>query len=172
MRHALAPEHREFFSKNQQIEFESLLSETQIATLEKKLTIRSEKQMRLLPSHFHEIASELFKRKPLRIGSSLFSPKGTLLPVKKEKLTLKEMVSLTFLAGGALINLKEGKTLFFGPDLPLDLSTLSGTFLIAYAEERSCYSPQSYDPDPYFLKREGYVVGERLSERTHPFVIR
>lgn len=167
MKPAIATEHREFFSKNQQISFEDLLSETQIRDIQKKL---GENKTRFLPPHFHEIAAALFKKRPLRIGASLFFPNGH--PFKKERLTLKEMVSLTFLTGGAWIKLKERTVLFFGPDLPLDLSNLSDSLLVAYAEERSCYAPQANDPDPYFLKRAGYVVGEPLSERTHPFVIR
>lgn len=182
MKPSIAPEHREFFIKNQLITFENLFSETQIAALQKKLEMRSleqeARQPRLLPPDFHEIASNLFKKRPLRIGADRYFPleRNRVLPFKKEKLTLKEIVSLTFLAGGALINLSTHSTLFFSADLPLEFSALLeqeySYYLIAYALERSCYAPQANDPDPYLLKREGYVLGERLSQRTHPFVIR
>lgn len=182
MKPSIAHEHREFFTKNQLITFENLFSETQIAALQKKLEMRSlgqdAKQSRLLPPHFHEIASHLFKKRPLRVGAEHYLPIGNSrsLLFKKEKLTLKEMVSLTFLAGGGLIKLSDRSTLFFSADLPLEFSTLleqeSDYYLIAYAQERSCYAPQANDPDRYLLKREGYVLGEQLSQRTHPFVIR
>jgi len=70
-----------------------------------------------------------------------------------------------------------GAGVFFAPDLPIDWNALTRQrggrhLLIAYTHESSVYIRQQEDPCCHVLKKWGMTFGDRLTEKTHPTILR
>jgi len=224
--------HLDYFHKNNAIEFDSILTEKQLASLgehiQRALTLRLEKERTspenlfkagrdlfrvdsgirkiVTQKHFAEIAFELTQQKPLRLGYDQFfhsSPTSlTLSPnqtpyvqLMNSKLTLQEVSSLQGVLCGLMICLKAekreekeletpvifsrkpGNAVFFNPSAILNFEGLiSGTdsnyLLIVYVHTSSVYILNTIDPNTYVLKNYGYSLGDRLSDKLNPIILR
>lgn len=70
-----------------------------------------------------------------------------------------------------------GNGVFFSPDAPLDFQHLTKHplqryLLIVYSRKSSFYKLNEQDPHTYALKHLGFSFGERLSDKSHPTIIR
>lgn len=72
-----------------------------------------------------------------------------------------------------------GSGIYFKADLPIDFKVLAGQdlrgadyLLITYAHPSSVYVFQPEDPQTHYLKKLDFVFGDKLSDKTHPTLIR
>jgi hypothetical protein len=91
------------------------------------------------------------------------------------RLTDGEVTPLDDTTGFCPIPAAKGNGMFFSADLPLDMHSLMSRkgqifFLIAYGDVHSLYLHNVNDPATHFLKREGFVFGERLRDDRHPLL--
>lgn len=215
-----AKEHRDFFRKKGSIEFSGLLSDEQVTGLNKNIDkILKERRREKGPDRaagpygdyllghdlwresveikqiicqkrLGSIASELFEKKPLRLGYDQLFVAASGYPWHEP--LLAETSCLRGLLGGAMIALtdakesaeeetevlfsaKAGNIIFFRDDLPLPLEQLETRhpqrfLLIAYAADTTVYTYQQTDPHTHSLKRFGYVFGDRLKEALNPLL--
>lgn len=191
MRYTFASEHHHFFNKEQYICFEGLLPPNQMQSLKnpvKGLTMiptpferylagrdlfRHDRALRstILRAQWGEIATVLFKQKPLRLAYTQYIYGITPL---EEALPLKSISSFTHISGAFIVNLLSGEAAFLSNDCPLSktgwLGQDSELLCIVYMHPESRYSLISGDPCVHALKKLGYGFGDTLENETHPIV--
>jgi hypothetical protein len=232
MKFTVDSNHRDYFQKNNAIEFDSVLTENQLKILteqiQRALTVRLEGE-RVSPEnlfkagrdlfrtdtgikkiitqkHFAEIVFELTQQKPLRLGYDQFFHSSSTSPalnpnqspyvqLLNSKPTLQEMSSLQGVLCGLMICLKAeegeekdeeapvifsrkpGNAVFFNPTAILNFESLtsgneSSYLLIVYVSLASVYILNTVDPNTYMLKNYGYSLGDRLSDKLNPIILR
>ena len=68
---------------------------------------------------------------------------------------------------------KRGSVCFVSPKVSWEVKkTNQRCLIIGFTNERAVYRFQEGDPNIHFLKKQGYVFGDALSEKTHPSVYR
>ena len=194
----LIKEHHSFFHKHRFIEFEDLLPSKKIDRL-KELTLasippqkwiekghdlwRQNKEIEPITLHrgLAEIASNLCKKKPLRIAyDQLIRAPLTTVPLTLIKASAMRKVicgciiqlsSDTPLSENPLIPKKQGNGIFFSPLCQLDFPQGCHLLLIVYTERSSQYVYEMDAPNLHFLKNLGYVFGDALRSDTHPLLL-
>jgi hypothetical protein len=223
MRFSILDEYVDFLSKHKCIEFEELLSEDEanrfnqaiervlLKELKKKSLDQAtnadlwkagrflwkkdaEIKKMLLKSRIGEIASFLFKKRPIRLGydQAFFTTGGRDVPLP-DLVNLKEISCIEPVLGGAIFNLsdhsfetaqpdlpdmrkqKKGNVIFFTPDYPIPFSDLFQIshlrcLVVCFTLNRVRYKLEPKDLHTHDLKKEGYVFGDLLKEETHPFL--
>lgn len=202
MKFSLAKEHYDFFQKNYFIEFEDMISTSQIDLIRREIKRNSRldlPQELYFENHdlwrkseplrrviFHKrllsILASLTGIKPLRIGYDQYLPKGF-----HRECSLLEMSSFQGLVGGFLICLEssekreeplpfsseKGNVIFLHLDCALDFSKLQGDhFLVSVLNQKPLYRYNEADLHTHFYKKLGYVFGDKLQERDFPTVLR
>lgn len=192
----LTKEHHDFFHKNHFIEFDDLLSAKEVDSLEKAIDSsisseewihaghdlwRNETRIQKVTLHkgFAEIASNLCKKKPLRLAYDQ-AIEG---PLSKEPLNLIEASSIRKVVCGLVIQLeptsaeeeplvpkKRGSGVFFSPFCTLNFPANCHLFMIAYTERVAQYILEIRDPNRHALKKLGYGFGDCLRTDTHPIL--
>lgn len=140
---------------------------------------------------FALLASELFQLPFLRYGFDqyIIGIPSSLSPLSTAP--LQEISCLSPLAGALLLSLhdlstplssfpfpqKAGHALFFSSTLPIPWPELFTTpdvyfLLIAYAQEKTLFRPNTSDPHASSLKKLGYVFNDFLSDAHHPVLLR
>lgn len=81
------------------------------------------------------------------------------------------------LEGNGIFSKKSGNGIYFDGNAPISFSFLmsdpfSRYLLVVYAEKKTFYALKDADPHAHFLKRYGYVFGDRLREEFHPTLYR
>lgn len=132
-----------------------------------------------------QIAYELIAVKPLRLvydqllecAKNNFDKESPTAFFEGEK-SLQERSSVSDLVLGARMALKgdqPGNVVFFGPEIPLPLEFLKERLndrylLLAFSSLHAQYVFQAADPQNHFLKRLGYVYGDKLKDSLHPLI--
>lgn len=160
----------------------------------------------LFRSYLAEVAANLVKKKPLRIGfDQVFYSPSTEYSMLDIPPCLEKPTSLSFssclqgVACGLLLHLttslseerssvfkkdlqpvlpipkKEGSGIFFSPDMPFSIESLTTTpknihVLIAYSLETTVYRHCDNHLHTHAYKKIGYVFGDRLKNSTHPLL--
>lgn len=203
MRFGVAPEHLEFYYQNHFIEFEDLLSEEEASDLKEKIDkapvkrdlFRTDPGIKkiVLRHKLAEIASNLMKTKPLRIGYDMLLKSGD--NPFKEPTTLEEMSCFQGVVCGFVLSLtdeanelmekgaspicplpqKKGSGVFFTPETSLSFEKLFSLpdqthLLIVYVIEKAVYQLAEDDPHTHDLKKLGLGFGDKLQNETHPIV--
>lgn len=119
----------------------------------------------LNPSMLGQIASELYRKKQIRIAFTQVLPSFT------ELASLEEIASVSEVFGGCILDLESGDVTFYMPQTPIDFPHLEGEkLLIAFTTEKGRYIIQERDPQTHSLKKLGYGAGDRLTDATHPLI--
>lgn len=154
----------------------------------------------LLHRRYAEIAVELLEARALRIGyDQLFvaQPKKPLMETVYDEFihqdwTLQDRSCIKPVICGLMLCLEspkpadkeaqlfsktEGNGIYFKADISLDFSFLAeeerGRYLlIVYADQRTVYILNEKDPHTHYLKHQGYVFGDRFSEKLNPTIYR
>jgi hypothetical protein len=131
-----------------------------------------------------KIAADLFDAPVLRIAYDQFYTSH--LPFS-QPLSLKEISSVKPLAGAIFFTLEEtpdmpspfpqklGNALFVSPEFLLPFSAFTSLkslnlLCLAFAKEKSFYSPAPQDPHAQLLKKMGYAYNAFLKDDTHPIL--
>lgn len=198
MKFALAKEHREFYAHNHYIEFEGLISSSEMITLQEAVTgilaqrlkpsslssrtphelylvgrdlWRSDPAMQkiVLKRSLAEIAAELFKHELLRIAFDQYQDETF-------PLSLQQMSSLSPLLGVVALPLEnndKGRAIYFSATEPMILPFFEGPLLlIAYTGNKTQYTLKKDDLHTHAVKRLGYAFGDLIKNETHPIVYR
>jgi hypothetical protein len=171
MRYLMTPQQTRFFSEYGFVEFDPLITATDLHILQEALTThpngrdlfrQNENAHKILCSKkIGEIAAALFAEKPLMVAYTQF-------PITiRETVTLEEISSFSDLAGAVLLN--SDQSIFVAPTHPLPI--FEG-LLIAYGTTRTRYRINPKDPKGQELKKLGFGSGDRLESKTHPIVAR
>lgn len=206
MKFALQGEHRDFFGKNGYIEFEGILSAHDVNNLKEAidyvLTDRLKNLVNKTPQELFmagrdvwrdsilikkwttsptlsEIASSLFKIKPLRLAFDQALRTGMSTSPFLKATSLQQISSLRTIIGGLMIPLSEkpGSIVLLSAQYLIPFDTIFSqqnycSLLIAYSGEKTLYTLDQADPHTHALKRQGYVFGDLLRNDTHPLVFR
>ncbi len=191
MHHFLSSEQIHFFTKEQYICFEGLLPPEQMHSLQNPLKglsgiptpferylagrdlFRHDKDLKsiILRAKWAEIATILFKQKPLRLAYTQYICGITPF---EESLSLKSISAFTQISGALVFNLLNGEVAFLSNDCPFSkigwLNPTAKLLFVAYMPPKSRYSLVSGDPCVHFLKKLGYGFGDTLENETHPIV--
>lgn len=125
------------------------------------------------------LAYELTQVKPIRVAYDqwLFGGMSTFDEERKSlfvdpSLPFSERFSVSQIETVLLIDLKKGDLHFFKPDQKLMPIALNDRYLlIVFSRSASLYQPCAADPMDSFLKKKGYVYGDRLKDNEHPLLL-
>lgn len=194
MRFACSAEQRHFFKKNHFIEFEAVLDHVADVKQEAERLLaqhaghdlwRTSPVIRKATQKLSivQIAAELFDTPVLRIAFDQFydtrPPYSTALP-------LTNISSIKPLAGAIFFALEDmpdnplpfpktqGHALFVSPHFSLPWNALPqqpiALLCVAFATQKSLYSPAPHDPHASLLKKMGYAYNAFLKDETHPIL--
>ena len=194
MRYTITSQQLDYFRREGHIEFETLFSKEEAEKLrslldQSRLSLGTgrdlergnpplRKAMQL--SRVGQAASELFAKKPIRLAFSQY------VPQYRKIIALEDISSVTETYGCALINLSSdpfpdfpylpmemGDVGFYERKFPIDFTALElPVLLLAFAKDKARYQIQENDPDTHHLKKLGYGFGDRLTDATHPLIIK
>lgn len=142
-----------------------------------------------------QIIYELISVKPLRLAfDQLLQASNNSFDVERASTflnhpeTLEKGTSINELVLGVMIplNAKEsmlpfsgepGRVVFFGPEIPIPYDFLKNRLadrylLMAFSTLHAQYLYNEKDPQNHYLKRLGYIYGDRLKDSIHPIVYR
>lgn len=117
--------------------------------------------------------------KPIRLaydqfifgGMSTFDEERKSLFLDGE-LPFSERLSVSLAAMVVLINLKNGDLLFLKPSEKMPKVNLGDRYLyLVFTQGQSLYQPCKADPVESFLKKRGYVYGDKLKDSYHPLLL-
>jgi hypothetical protein len=198
---ALTKEQRAFYALHGWIEFADLLGAKELIHCQTALSKAGEGKFAGRDSWresaelhkivarrpFGSIAHELTHTAPLRLGFTQFLHSSLPFP---QSANLDTFSSLTAPVCGILFCLKEGDGhhppifsstpghgVFFHPQTPIPFDWLKehpkcAYLLFAYVEQVSLYKLNPFDPATHYLKKLGYVFGDRVRDNTHPVIYR
>ncbi len=151
----------------------------------------SDLQKIIYKKNLGEVAAELGFYPPLRVGYDRFIPSGYR---NKSIKPLEAMGYMQNILCGYIICLKgpekdesedlpspfsktPGNVVFIRPDFPIDFSLLNERegyeyLLATFVGPKALYYYNEEDEHTHFLKKLGYVFGDRVTEVTHPTVCR
>lgn len=160
------------------------------------LTRKSESFKRAIGfNRLGEIAYELISVRPLRLAfdqvivaasNSFDEQRATTFLNDTGSLNQKSGINEIVLGVIIALNAKEenlpfagteGRAVFFGPDIPIPFEFLKNRLadrylLIAFSTVHAQYLYNDNDPQNHYLKKEGFVYGDRLKDSTHPIIYR
>ncbi len=185
MKYSISRDQHFFFEKHHFIEFDDLLTAEEHSKLVKGIAkpgtvlrdlsyfSESVKSVTHLP-RLAKLASELSRKRPLRFGfDQLLRPPFTISNLYNE-VCIRGLVMALFLSvddkGG-----KKSHGIFAEPVCDLALLPLNREeeyIVIGWAEEKALYVLQPNDAYTHELKKQGYVFGDRLTEKWHPILTR
>lgn len=181
MRFTITSSQLNYFRKEGQIEFEDLYTVEEALSLRAQLdqaqtVTQSERDLQrdhpplmsaLHVSRFGQLATNLFRKKRIRIAFTQYSPRYE-APVAIEAIS-----SFSETLGGCIINLQSGVTTFYQAQFPIDFPSIAFPYLlIVLASDRARYKLQETDPCTHLLKRMGYGFGDLITEETHPLIVK
>ena len=133
------------------------------------------------------IASSLIRERPIRLSLDQWIPAGIEF---KNPVTFEQIFPVQGILAGAFIALESalgdeeraffpreaGNIVFVKPDtiIPFDQLTkerAQSMLLIVYGSRKSVYIHNETDPLTHYLKSQGYVYGDRLSDSQHPLLL-
>lgn len=224
MKFSLDSEQRSFFNRQHAIEFEGLLSEQDLLSLNQGIAEvyqslpkslpfkeqflqgrdlwRKNEQIRKVITH-HRLVSlvyELVQEKPIRLGFDQFLPQigekeNFYTEFFKGVSPFQNYSAIQDLLCMAVIYLngeekeladipnnnpfpaKPGSVVFFSPDYEIDFQHLASRnnqsfLLVGFTRNHSQYLLIEDDPQRHFLKKLGYVFGDKLHDNLHPVLLR
>jgi hypothetical protein len=202
MKYVITKDQRFFFEKNHYIEFEGLIKPKDLEVLQKKAArgeikrdlSRHDKEVeKILHSlSFAWIAAELSSSSYLRFGFDLLlASEDPLFSCLSEESSIQGLKCCMMLClEGTRSDAKAvdgegidpfpsepGSAVFFLPSTPCNpksslLHKEQKFLLFTWAQEQALYVFEPKDPWTHVLKKEGYVFGEQLKEKTHPVILR
>lgn len=182
MKYQISAVQRHFFEKNKYIEFEQMLTLDEQILLSlayekaaRDVAISNQKVQKVLFSpRFGQIAYELSLVKPLRYGLDEIITETSSFSCYKDERCVQglEIAVLLYINPNEA---KAGNALFFLPSesYEADIFDAKQTWLVlGFANKDALYVCNLKDPHTHNLKRQGYVFGDRLKEKTHPVLWR
>lgn len=182
MRYAILPEHREYFLRNGQVEFEKLLSEDEVAALKTAFggLDRTRDLSRINPvfqkiarsARLANVAANLVGCEPLRlVYDEIFEVRAHSIA---ESCAFRELRCALLLC---LDGIGSGNGVYLDVNRPLESYSLplhpeSLFWLIVYGEGSARYYLNPLDPYGHVPKRHGYVFGDALKNKDFPLVTR
>ncbi len=130
------------------------------------LALSGKKQLRLGLSYWITEKNRPAKALPLKKMFNIQSPflgmsiaTSPQIPLKRSALGILPLPS------------EEGRVLIFRSEILLDFPHVTSDFLlIAFTLPNAVYIYNPMDPEPLFLKKLGYQIGDRLKNETHPLI--
>lgn len=125
------------------------------------------------------LSYEFTKVKPIRLaydqflfgGISTFDEDRNSLFLNNE-LSIDQKVAVSLPVMCVVINLKTGDLLFLKPTETMPKVSLGDRYLfLVFTQAASLYQPCKGDPVESFLKKRGYVYGDKLKDSYHPLLL-
>lgn len=179
MRYTITSQQFDHFHETGRIELTGIYSEEERNTLHELLedaekTIPSGRDLdrenpplknALKTSRLGQVVSQLVKKKRIKIAFTQYHP-------PYGEATLEEISCVSEVCGLALIDLEKEEVIFISEKASNSFPAKKPVLLVAFADEKARYKLQENDPHTHALKKLGYGFGDRLTEETHPLIVK